>query len=532
MPDRRRRLPFLLLPLLALALALAAGCEEAREAELLELRSAGPAQIDPGHPLVIEGGPFAIHHEVSVRLVGELARPFEAPESITRELTAHAASESRIEVPLDPRMLRDEIRRATFRGRVEVREAAQWGELPGAVLGMREGVVIDFVPPRSIDSPARALDRMLGVTFALESEHGLALASVEPEGIGALLGLEPGDVLEGEGHAIFVPGDTPLVAEGVTDASLIVARDGEGERSLAWRIEARRDDEGTADRTRLLELAVLLVWLALLRTLPLRSIEHGTQRPAAALTRPTAAFLARAALTLVVAHVVLRAVSGGMLPALPLLVSSLAGVRAALVYADARGSVRALPAALVTGLGLAAGLALLPIARGSADLAVLSHGGAPSPLAWPLFTEPVGPLALGLVGAGLASARPATRRASSAIDDLVVVAVAALVVVEGTGLSPTGRTGMVAMTVLVALVAWLLGHVRGRLAPLAASIATASLGALAAIALGAWTLADPSPLVRHAATETVLAMTLVLAVLVARRALAPRVPARTAHALL
>lgn len=518
--------------LLAPSLALAAGCEETREAELLELRSAGPAQIDPGHPLVIEGGPFAIHHEVSVRLVGELARPFELPEPLTRELTARASSESRIEVPLDARMLRDEIRRATFRGRVEVREAAQWGELPGAVLGVREGVVIDFVPPRSIDSPPRALDRVLGVTYALESEHGLTLASVEPNGSGAMLGLEPGDVLVGEGHASFVPGDTPVIPERVSDATLVVLREGEPERTLAWRIEARRDDDGSSDRTHLFELAIVLVWMVLLRALPLRSIEQAAPRPAAALARPTPAFLARAAVTLVVGHAALRAVASGATPPLPLLVAILAGARAALVYADARGAVRALPAALISGLGLAAGLALLPIARGSADLSVLAHGGAPSPLAWPLFTEPVGPLALGLVGASMAAARASSHRALSTLDDVVVVGAAALVVVEGTGLSPVGRSGIVAMTVLVALAAWLFGHVRGRLAPFASGVATISLATLAALSLGAWTLADPSPLVRHAATETVALMTVVLAIFVAHRALAPRLPSRTGHALL
>ncbi len=527
----RRGNPLLLSLAWALALA-AAGCEEAREAELLELRSVGPAQIDPGHPLVIEGGPFAIHHEVRVRLVGELARAFEAPEAISRELTAHASTEGRIEVPLDARMLREEIRRATFRGRVEVREAAQWGELPGAVLGVLDDVVIDFVPPRSIDSPARALDHMLGVTLALESEGGLGIASVEPEGSAAMLGLEPGDVLVGEGRAGFVPGDAPVIGESVTYAALVVRRAGEPERTIGWRIEARRDDDGSADRTRLFELAILLVWIALLRALPLRSVELAAARPAPALTRPTAAFVARGAVTLVVGHVALRAVAAGAAPALPLLVAILAGARASLAYADARGSVRALPIALLSGLGLAAGLALLPIARGSADLAVLARGGAPSPLAWPIFTEPVGPLALGLVGASMAASRISSRRALGAADDVVVVGVATLVVIEGTGLSPAGRAGIVAMTVLVALAAWLLGHVRGRLAPLAAGLSVISLAAIAALSLGAWTLADPSPLVRHAATETVAAMTVIVAGFVAWRALAPRVPSRTSHALL
>jgi hypothetical protein len=148
----------------ALLLTGAAGCEEAREADLLDIASVGPSELDPGHPLVVEGGPFAIHHAVRVRLIGELVRPFSEPEAIAEELPAQAVSEGRIEVAMPEATLRDRFGRATFRGRVEVREEARWGGDPGAVLGREPGVVIDFVPARRTETSEHSLDRVLGVT--------------------------------------------------------------------------------------------------------------------------------------------------------------------------------------------------------------------------------------------------------------------------------------------------------------------------------------------------------------------------------
>ncbi len=517
--------------LYALAISALGGCEEAHEADLLDISSVGPTELDPGHPLVIEGGPFAIHHAVSVRLVGELARPFVAPEAIAEDFVAQAVSEDRIEVSLSEHTLRERFGRATFHGRVEVREDALWEGTPGAVLGRESGVVIDLVPPRAMDSSDRSLDHVLGVTWMHESERGLGVASVEPDSRAAMLGLAPGDVLVGEGDANFVPGDAPVVPLEATTLSLVVLREGEPARTVACIVGDRHEDDAARDLARLAQLAIVLVWMALLRALPLVSLDYAAPRPASALTRPSVALLARAACSLVLAFAIVRAFAAGAVPSVTLLIAAIAGLRAALRFADTRGDVRALPLAALSSLGLAAGLAALPIAQGTADLAALSRDGSPSPLEWPLFAQPVGPIALALIGVSFATTRMRTRTAAAA-DDLLALGIASIAVVEGTGLAPTGRAGAVALSVSVALGAWLLGHVRGRAPAWPAAIAIVALTLLGAASLGAWTFADPSTLARTTAAETVLAMSVVLAAFVAQRALTPRIAARSQFALL
>lgn len=516
---------------LALALVLAPGCEEAHEADLLDVTSVGPAEVDPGHPLVIEGGPFAIHHAVRVRLIGELARPFVPPEAITEDFTAQAVAEDRIEVAIAERTLRERFGRATFRGRVEVREDAQWEGAPGSVLGRRDGVVLDFVPPRGIDASDRALGRVLGVTWTTESERGLGIASVDPDGRGAGLGLLAGDVLLAEGGASFVPGDAPVVPEGTTTLRLTVVGDGGAERTVDCVIGDRHEDDAARELARLVQLAIVLIWIALLRALPLGSVSYAAPRPAPALGRPSAALIARVACSVALAFGLVRVAAGGALPSAPVVIAALAGLRAALYFADRRGDVRALPLAVLSSVGLAAGLSVLPIAAGTADLAALSHDGTPSLLDWPLFAQPVGPVALALLGVSVATTRMQARTFGAA-DDLVLLGIAALAVIEGTGLSPADRAGVVALSISIALVAWLLGHVRGKLGAVPAALAITALAVVSAALLGAWTFADPSALVRTTGAETVLAMCVALALFVAARAMKPRIAERTTHALL
>ena len=522
--------PYLYLCMLGLGLTL--GCEEAREADLLDITSAGPPELDPGHPLVIEGGPFAIHHGVHVRLIGELARPFGAPEAISEDLPAQAVAEDRIEVPLPERTLREHFGRSTFRGRIEVREDAQWDGEPGAVLGHEAGVVIDFVPPRAIDASDRSLERVLGVTWASEATRGLEIASVEPDGRGAALGLSVGDALLGDGDAHFVPGDAPSVPEGATSIALIVSRAGEAERTALCTLGDRHDDDAARDLARLVQLSIVLVWIALLAAMPMTSIQVAAPRAPAALQRPSAALIARMACSVALAYVVVRLAAAGALPSAAIVIAGLAGLRATLTFVDARGEARAVPMAALSSLGLAAALALLPVAVGTADLGALARDQAPSLLAWPIFAEPVGPLALSLALVSIGTTRMRTFRVAGAIDDLLMLAIASLLVVEGTGLAPTGRLSAVATSVSIALGAWLLGHVRGRVAAIPGGVAIVALVGAAALVLGAWTFADPSTLVRTTAAETVLAMSVVVAIAIARRAVTPRTGSRTANALL
>jgi hypothetical protein len=524
-----RTLPRSYLFLCALACALA-GCEEAREADLLDVRSVGPSQLDPGHPLVIEGGPFALHHDVEVRLIGELARAFETPERIEESFAAHAVSEDRIEVPIAERVLRERFRRATFRGRVEVREAALWGELPGAVLGRASDIVVELVPPRSAAPSERTLDRVLGVRWSEGSDRWLTVEHADADGRGAAAGIALGDVVVGEGDARFVRGDVPIVPERATDLHVVVERDGVVHDVLVT-IGGARETDGQRDLARLAQLAIVIAWLALLRTMPLRAIEHAVPRPAPALARPTTAMLARAAAALVISIALVRALASGALPSASFVIATVLGARATLLFVDARGELRrAWPIAL-SSLGLATGLAAIPLALGTADLASLTRDGAASPLSWAVFAEPVGPLALAAVAVALATAAPRTRIGRS-VDDVLVIAIAALVVVECTGLSPVGRAGTTALTMTTAIVAAALGHTRGALPTLPATVAILLLTTLTALVLGAWSMADPSPLARTTAAETLLAMCVLAALFALRHATSRPIASRAANALL
>jgi hypothetical protein len=327
-----------------------------------------------------------------------------------------------------------------------------------------------------------------------------------------------------------VRGDVPIVPGGLSAMSLVVEHDGL-ERTVVIAMAAPTETDAHRDVARLVELAILLVWLAIVRAWPFAAMEHGPSRPAAALARPTAAIVARAGALLVASIAVVRVVASGVLPPAPLVVAAIVGARATLLFAEARGDVRELGRIVTSSVGLAAGLGGLPLALGTADLAALARDGTPSPLGWPAFTEPVGPLALAALVVGLAATR-ARQRLARALDDVLVIAIAALVVVVGTGLSPIGRTGTVALTLATAFVAAGLGHVRGSLRPLPGAITIAVLVAVAALALGAWTVADPSELVRETAAETLVAMCVVGAAAALRRATVRREPIRATSALL
>ena len=521
---------YLYLCVLGTALSIA-GCEEAREANLLDVRSVGPSELDPGHPLVIEGGPFAIHHAVDVRLVGELARAFAPPERISEDLAAHAVSEDRIEVAISEHLLRDRFGRATFLGSVEVREAAQWDGWPGAVLGRANDVTLELVPARSSRANDRALDRVLGVRWTSDGERGLAIEHVEPGGRAAEVGIRAGDVVTGEGHARFMRGDTPIVPTETTTLDLLIERSGEPTRSVAVLLGAVRETEAGRDLAMMVQFSIVLAWIALLLALPLRSIAYARPRVAPGLARPTAALVARLALSLALAHAIVRAMANGALPDTTLVIAIVVGARAALLFVDARGDVRVLPIVLLSSAGLAAGLAAIPIALGTASLASLTRDGAASPLTWALFTEPVGPLALGSIAASLAATR-VKARAACALDDLVILAVAALVVVEGTGLLANTRAGSIALPIVIGATAWSLGLTRGKLRPAVALAAILALGVSGVVSLSAWALFDPPPLVRATAAETLLAICVTAALAGLRHATATRVAARSATALL
>lgn len=517
---------------LAIALVCAglSACAEEHEATLLEIDAVGPPRLDPGHRLVIEGGPFAAGHAVEVRFDGVLARPFAPSERFDETRVAQAVSEERVEVRASA-LAPERLGRATFRGRIEVREAARWDDERGTVIGVRDGVVLDFVPSRARTLEGEPLEDVLGVSWLEGDAGGLAIASVTPGGLGDSLGLAEGDVLVGEGDARLIPGDAPRVPDRTTALALAVVRDGGAPHVLHVPLGERAEIGATQERVWLVQLAVLLAWIALVLAWPASAVDYAAPRTPAALRRPTLALVARALGSLALGFGLLRLAASGALPPAGTVIAMIAGLRAALVLAGAQAPWRAAPLAILSGVGLAAGLAALPIALDAGDLAVLARDGSATPLAWALWCEPVGPVALALVVVSVAASR-VERRWLAPFDDLLALAIAALVVVEGTGLSPFGRTAIVSSIVLVALLTWLLGHVRGRLRGGAAVVAIVALAVLGAVLATAWMSVDPPAVVRGAVAEAALVMTVVLALGVLRAAVSSRVPLRVQHALL
>lgn len=506
------------------------GCDEAPTAVLLDVDSVGPARIDPGHRLVVRGAGFAVGHDVRVAMIGVLSRPFEPDEPIDESFAGEAVSESQVEVLVTETLLRERFGRSTFHGLVEVRFEASWDGRSGTITGALDDQSIDFVPARGTSARGHLLDRALGVAFEDVSEEGLEIASVEPGGRGSVLGLSPGDQLVAIGQARLVPGDAPVVPDAADATTLTILREGRT-TLLSLDVGERASEEArTSELIRLAQLALLIVWASLLGAWPFSTADMAAPRPAHGLSRPTLAIVARALAGLLLAHLLLLSI--GSLPSIGLVIAALVGVRAATTLAGSPRPMAQLLAIVVSSLVLAVALGALPAVLDSSDLALLARDGATSPLEWPFFREPVGVLSLVLLALAVGLAGP-TRPVARAADDAWLLAVAALAVISGTGLSCRDRPGALAMDVAVVLVAWLLGRAREHVRPTAMTLGLAvGLSVGLVVLASAWVVADPTAQLRGALSEVSLLGVALTVVFALRAAVRERPAPRPQHALL
>ncbi len=507
-----------------------AGCEEISTASLLDLDSVGPERIDPGHRLIVEGSGFAVGHDVRIALRGTLSRPFEIDEPIDETFVAQAVNEDRIEMRVTETLLRERFGRATFHGRVEVLFDVLWGDRAGTISGALEDQRIDFVPAHTASTDGVALDEALGVVFEDAADEGLEIARVAPGGRGAQLGLSIGDSLVEIGRAHLVPGDLPSVPRTSGATSLTIVRAGHAS-TLALDLAAYDGQERISEElVRLVQLALLIVWVALLGAWPLSSTFVAPAMPPRALSRPTLAIVARALAGLMLAHLAL--LSLGHLPPIGVVVAAIVGVRAAITMAGSPRPLAQLPVTVISSLALAVALSGLPAALDVSDISLLAQNGSPIPLEWPFFREPAGVLALLLLALAVGIARPA-RPLARAADDVLLLAVAVLAVLAGTGLAPVDRTGTLALDVAVVLVAWLLGRARahGRATPMTLGLAV-TISATLVVVASAWVVADPTAQVRRALAEVSLSGTVLAAIFALRAAIRDRPAPRPQHVLL
>lgn len=189
-----------------LGLVLLACGSSVRGPNLVDVREITPRHWEQGDRVRLTGTGFPEGRAARVVFRGELRRAGEPPiEDVTIEASAELSSPHTLDVLLTPELTaaltgRPEPRHTTFRGDVEVQFAPRTrAGMP--VGGTLEGVVVDITPDRVSETALTAL-RSEGRRFAAfvgaklqRAEHGLVVASVDPQSRAARAGLLPGDVL-------------------------------------------------------------------------------------------------------------------------------------------------------------------------------------------------------------------------------------------------------------------------------------------------------------------------------------------------
>jgi hypothetical protein len=159
--------------------------------------------VEPGSALRIAGDGFPVARDAMVVLVGQLARPGNAPLDVNHTLRGHARSEQLIEVPLGEPDLTALGGRGTFTGSLHItfsgiasrRDVA--GSVDGVEFDLRlsaDGGLHDALERG--ERAEAALDE-LGITPADEQSPsgGLRIGEVRPDSAAARATLTAGDVL-------------------------------------------------------------------------------------------------------------------------------------------------------------------------------------------------------------------------------------------------------------------------------------------------------------------------------------------------
>lgn len=444
----------------ALLLALTVGCDERREAELLEITRVEPAVVEPGQTLVVEGRGFPPGRDVRVRIAGIAHRPGAEPTPVRVEVTGRARSSERIEVRLDAEPLRALGTRATVRGELTAVFASP---VDGAVMGRARDFVID-VSPASTQGLSDALSRAreagaavhaLGLTLDEEGPDapGLPIVSVAEGSTAERAGLAPSDrVLELAGVRVHALSDV-LPPPGASAIELRIARRGEAAPFsvvVPWVSEIQTGVDTVTLRSAEIALAWVLAILFLLapsagivdalaqRGERERRTTHGGRwaRWRALLSQVRGELAVHAAaLALIAAVPALDHARPVDVPIGAMLLAMLAvRVGSAWLAVGEEGPRARLFAALHAFAGVAAialAFGVIAALAGSGQLLGIASRQGDLPIDWTLVRTPLSPLAIGLaaygavhVPVGLARGRDPAARLARRLDDLVLLGVA------------------------------------------------------------------------------------------------------------
>lgn len=388
------------------------GCEgRAVHAELFELTSVGPSEVEAGRRIALEGRGLPQGSTATLTLDGTLYSPGEA-NPVTLSMPAEVLSSERAEALVTGAFLEGIAHggRGTFRGRAEL--SVPMADGSGTVSGALDEVQIDLLPSLSfaneegLDDEAflddtfveggdegrrlalhdgADLSAALGISLAFD-EGRATVASVDEASPAARLGLLPGDVIrEVDGLRILLPSDLSGWA-GVHIGSLEVER-GEVTRTLHPPTTA---DASTSDRSRAVQLAALLVVLLML----LRERERAVPEKLRAAWRRARLDWTRGLLMLAIPVVSLgvlhRVLVYGGIDRLQMLLAP------AFAFVVVAGSViDRSPLAVLSSFGRAIFLLVViasaVITSGSAELLELEGGQSSMPFTWAWLGTPVAP---------------------------------------------------------------------------------------------------------------------------------------------
>jgi len=220
--------PFIAVTALVLS---ALGCQDQREAELLEVQSVAPTRITPGQTLRVEGRGFPPGRAAVLRLEGTMRRPGEHAREVAVELDGRAGSGEVIEARLGQDAADRLGGRGTLHGRVIAIFEAAHGN--GRVVGRSDPLELDITAGRVRRLHGELARRRRAL--ALAERLGLALGEPSPENPGLpIVAVGESSVAERAG---VVAGDRVVAAEGVHAHDLSDVLPAPGSSSIALRLE-------------------------------------------------------------------------------------------------------------------------------------------------------------------------------------------------------------------------------------------------------------------------------------------------------
>lgn len=429
------------------------GCDRREESVLLEVSAVEPAQWAPGQPVRVHGNGFPGGRDARLRLEGVMHRPGAEPSEVAVELAGRATASDRIEARFTEDALGALGGRGTLHGRVIALFDTADGR--GRVIGRSDELELDLgtgVTRRMREEIARrragaATAERVGLLLAEEGSdaRGLPIAGVRDGSPAARAGLLTGDrVLSAEGVHAHDLSDL-LPAPGRDTITLRLARRGEAAPfEVLLPVEAAASSAVRPETVRATVIA--LGWLLLFAALfaPTAGVADwiagGMRRDA---PPPPGGLRARwLRHRREVPIVALAAVAAAAVPAidrvwplhakLEVLVLGALALRLGIAWlaspglaarARAGAILRALRSAAFLGIGLGA----IAVLGGTTEIGALSRQPG-DPLSWAILRWPVAVPALALISIGGVWRAHGGSAVARAIDDVVLLAVAATTV--------------------------------------------------------------------------------------------------------